>query len=1523
MALYESLKATSTPEEIAAAYREYVGMAGGDTQQAQEAAVNYLTNLGISAPTIQSAYQSFLGTPAPAPAPVRYSTPAPAPVSAPAPAPAPAPVTGALQKATQAEPLYTGLTASSTPQQIADAYREYVGMAGGDTQQAQEAAVDYLTKLGVQAPTIEQAYKQFLGTATTPTTVDQTKTDVVEPWDYNKYLESLKTSGGDYASALGRLSSQNPDMAKGALTIYDQIKQQQEAGSRSAWSSGRLADTDAAAADFALRLSEAGLSSLYDLGQRQVERVVTDEGGTWTQIEPELFNKKTGESLADWGRLASSGPLDLNYRFDFQDGVPIPYTTKKPSDWVEFREGVLKPAISLASLAFPAITPYGAAGNAITAAQKGDWGTAIVSGITAMGGITGLPTEVAEGLKTARSAASILNAIEKGNPLAIANALSQTDVGKQLISTDIGNGITIGNVLDTAKIAAAVDKGQYAEALNYAGSLVNNPNLMVAGSALNVVKAIEAGNPFNIINTLGQLQNAVAKASPPSGGITDRVYDDTIVQAGADAFLRAKEAGASDEDAMAAANAVTSPVADVPPSTATITTPKDLGEFAGLDEAIAAQDAAKTQERNLERYTSLQSDFAASLGKKSSELTEEEKASFDVGLQNVIKGDLNKITESTIADVLKGSPSIVGKDYQGRWIDSEGYAYDSKGFKYAPGSDVPMLEIRGVGDRVPGYIDEITGQFIPEDNKTVQPLDVKIDNAAQTFSDWLRTVPEDKRDIIQQAVSTTAGLFGEQIADLGTAFANMGFADKYNAMVRIGEALERAGVDLEIPEVTEATQKFWDAVSSEGTYGEKVAEGFKAIIENPLVLVQVAKEAGQEALPMLLGGGVYKLLEGAGKMALVAGAGTDMLLNAAESMGSTSRQTYKEEIAKGTDPEEADRLSKINGAKAFWITTLTAGATDASLIKSAETIMNKIGAKAATSYGKEWGSEGFEEFAISLATGDSLDEAIAKSLAGSFIGSKTSGSIQASSDAAQIAAEIKNDFVQGYAENGLTSTDGSFRPETIVQISETQDKSPESLADNVAAAVESGNDPSTIIGDYVAEVLHGGGSVDSVVEAATNAAQGTDAQIDFDSNSVTVTNPSTGVQSSIDVSTGTKTTVDSNNNVTTTVDSNTNTTTTVDANNNTTSQTTVDSNTNTQTTVTVDTNTKTQTVVDSNTNTITSTTVDTNSNVTTQTTIDTNTNTQTTVVTDTNTNTQTTIKVNTDTGDIIDEVETAIPSGWTPPVINDPVVPDPVAPAKTTAAPKSAAPQTVGTAGLAGGKGAMLPSTFEMDETLLPSRVTQKAIDPLARVMQAQAELEKTAMMQQIDPRLLSVLQQRMAPEQQQALQQAQQQQFDKDIGALSRLLSGQPANTSDYYSYGSEDSIDSILGGRAVGFKEGGYVEPLKAAEGGMALPLLAKSGGALSHYGGREDYKDGKHVAGEGDGQSDDIPAWLADGEFVFPADVVSALGNGSTKAGTDKLYEMMHSIRERARSKGPKDLPPPALKSPLDYLKSSKRS
>jgi hypothetical protein len=79
----------------------------------------------------------------------------------------------------------------------------------------------------------------------------------------------------------------------------------------------------------------------------------------------------------------------------------------------------------------------------------------------------------------------------------------------------------------------------------------------------------------------------------------------------------------------------------------------------------------------------------------------------------------------------------------------------------------------------------------------------------------------------------------------------------------------------------------------------------------------------------------------------------------------------------------------------------------------------------------------------------------------------------------------------------------------------------------------------------------------------------------------------------------------------------------------------------------------------------------------------------------------------------------------------------------------------------------------------------------------------------------------------------------------------------------------------------------------------------------GGMPEYKaGGKLLDGPGDGMSDDIPAVirgkgvqraaLADGEFVIPADVVSHLGNGSTKAGAKKLYQMMSQVRKARTGK-----------------------
>lgn len=67
-------------------------------------------------------------------------------------------------------------------------------------------------------------------------------------------------------------------------------------------------------------------------------------------------------------------------------------------------------------------------------------------------------------------------------------------------------------------------------------------------------------------------------------------------------------------------------------------------------------------------------------------------------------------------------------------------------------------------------------------------------------------------------------------------------------------------------------------------------------------------------------------------------------------------------------------------------------------------------------------------------------------------------------------------------------------------------------------------------------------------------------------------------------------------------------------------------------------------------------------------------------------------------------------------------------------------------------------------------------------------------------------------------------------------------------------------------------------------------------------------RFLSGGGDGMSDSIPATindrqparLADGEFVIPADVVSHLGNGSSKAGAKQLYAMMDRVRRQRTGK-----------------------
>ena len=123
----------------------------------------------------------------------------------------------------------------------------------------------------------------------------------------------------------------------------------------------------------------------------------------------------------------------------------------------------------------------------------------------------------------------------------------------------------------------------------------------------------------------------------------------------------------------------------------------------------------------------------------------------------------------------------------------------------------------------------------------------------------------------------------------------------------------------------------------------------------------------------------------------------------------------------------------------------------------------------------------------------------------------------------------------------------------------------------------------------------------------------------------------------------------------------------------------------------------------------------------------------------------------------------------------------------------------------------------------------------------------------------------------------------------LARIAKGrkraEQAVRENPYQYAMGGQIDDELGGdySAMGMDQGNLQKGLFGmgyAEGGTP-----------------------RFLSGGGDGMSDSIPATisgtqearLADGEFVIPADVVSHLGNGSSKAGAKQLYSMMDRVRK----------------------------
>lgn len=130
------------------------------------------------------------------------------------------------------------------------------------------------------------------------------------------------------------------------------------------------------------------------------------------------------------------------------------------------------------------------------------------------------------------------------------------------------------------------------------------------------------------------------------------------------------------------------------------------------------------------------------------------------------------------------------------------------------------------------------------------------------------------------------------------------------------------------------------------------------------------------------------------------------------------------------------------------------------------------------------------------------------------------------------------------------------------------------------------------------------------------------------------------------------------------------------------------------------------------------------------------------------------------------------------------------------------------------------------------------------------------------------------------------------ESGAMT-LAQAQAAAQSYAAPFGGT-SVQRNADGGYIGYAEGGEMHD------DMVKHLLEyKKGGGHNGPG---------PVKGIGSGQEDKIPAWLSDGEYVWSAQDVADLGDGSTEEGVRRLDKMRQMVRKQAGRKNVKKIAKP---------------
>lgn len=149
-----------------------------------------------------------------------------------------------------------------------------------------------------------------------------------------------------------------------------------------------------------------------------------------------------------------------------------------------------------------------------------------------------------------------------------------------------------------------------------------------------------------------------------------------------------------------------------------------------------------------------------------------------------------------------------------------------------------------------------------------------------------------------------------------------------------------------------------------------------------------------------------------------------------------------------------------------------------------------------------------------------------------------------------------------------------------------------------------------------------------------------------------------------------------------------------------------------------------------------------------------------------------------------------------------------------------------------------------------------------------------------------------------------------------SSFNNGLPAPSSFYGNLGAQDQ-GGINAAERYAYGSGPEGRYFNYAKGGSARGCGCAGGGPQVINSGSEPLA----VRGPGTGRSDDIPAKLSDGEYVMDAETVAMLGDGSNKAGADKLDKFRVNVRKHKGGKLAKGKISPNAKQPDAYLRKGR--